>query len=510
MKLSNLQRIILVFLMAWYGWFFFKKIDLTTADLGRHIKNGEMVLQGNLGVLKTNFYSYTEPGFETINHHWGAGVIFYLVHQVFGFTGLSLFYLILSLGVFYLFFWIAQKEAGFNLALMLSVLLIPLMAARTEVRPEGLSYFFMALFFWVLYNNRWLWVLPLLQLVWVNTHIYFVFGLGLVGLYWVDKLWVSFHSRRVHVATPGEKLQNGEIGRVLGLTAVASLVSPFGIKGLLYPFNILREYGYRIVENQSVGFLVDWGFREPNLRLFEVCLVMLVLSFVVLFVRNREKFSYIYLILAVVWGVLGWMAIRNFAMFAFFSLVITGYNLRHSRLGVEKFGLTGGVLASLFIFVNILYFYYPKLPWGSRLGLGLVEGNRRSVEFFNTQKLKGPVFNNYDLGGYLIYNFYPEWRVFTDNRPEAYSVDHFKKVYIPAQEDDEVWQRLDDEYDFNVIYFAHRDHTPWGQRFLIEKVKDDDWVVVYYDRFVIILLKRNKLNREIIEKFEISKDVFGF
>ena len=415
-----------------------------------------------------------------------------------------MFYIALSLVIFYLFFWIAKREAGFNLAVILSVLLIPLMAARTEIRPEGLSYLFMALFFWILWRwckeelaDKWLWALPAIQLVWVNTHIYFIFGVGLVGLFWVDSLIKK------------DVKQAKKIGKILGLVGIASLVSPFGVKGFLYPFNILREYGYRIVENQSVLFLENWGFKDPSLRLFEMCLAVLVLSFVVLLVRNRKKVSFKYLVLALMWGGLGFMAIRNFAMFAFFGLVIVGYNLKNSRLEIEKLSLTASVLTSLFVLMNVLYFYHAKLPAGSSWGVGLMEDNLKSVEFFENEELKGPVFNNYDLGGYLIYNFYPKWQVFTDNRPEAYSVSHFKDVYISAQYENSVWQELDNEYGFNVIYFMHRDYTDWGQKFLIERVKDENWAVVYYDKFVIIFLKRNELNRHVIEEYEVPSKVFG-
>lgn len=504
MKTRKVQRLLLVLLMVWYGWFFFKRIDLTTADLGRHIKNGQMILQGNWQVLRTNFYSYTEPNFPVVNHHWGAGVIFYLIYQIFGMVGLSLFYLVLSLVVFYLFFKVAQKEAGFNLSLIISAWLIPLMAARVEIRPEIFSYLFIALFFLILQkwrkgelDSKWLFVLPLCQVVWVNTHIYFVFGLALVGLYWVDKMI-------------REKRFDKELGLILGLVGLASLLSPFGLKGLVYPFNIFRNYGYDIVENKSVLFLENWGFNDPNLKLFEISLVILILSFGILFFKNRKRFPFIYFVLAFIWGGLGFMAIRNFSLFAFFSLVILGYNLRYSKLGVNKnLGLVPSVLVVVFILANSLYFYYPKLPWGRSFGWGLMEGNNKSVEFFKSLKLKGPIFNNYDLGGYLIYNFYPEERVFTDNRPEAYSISHFKDVYIPAQNEEGVWKELDNKYDFNVIYFSHRDYTPWGQKFLIDRVKDDDWAVIYYDSYAIILLKRNDLNKEAIKLYEVPKEVFG-
>ena len=192
---KKVQIIILILLMVWYGLFFMEKIDLTTADLGRHIKNGEVILNGQFEVLNINFYSYTETDFPFVNHHWGGGVIFYFIWKIFGFVGLSLFYLLLGLSIFYIFFRIAWQEFGFKLSVLLSVVLVPLMAARTEIRPEGFSYFFIALFFWILWSwrrkklsDKWLFALIPLSLIWVNLHIYFIFGLAFIGLFWVDNL----------------------------------------------------------------------------------------------------------------------------------------------------------------------------------------------------------------------------------------------------------------------------------------------------------------------------------
>ena len=39
--------------------------------------------EGNL--LQTNHYSYTEPSYFFGNHHWGVGVIYYLVQKINGF-----------------------------------------------------------------------------------------------------------------------------------------------------------------------------------------------------------------------------------------------------------------------------------------------------------------------------------------------------------------------------------------------------------------------------------------
>ena len=65
-----------------------RRIHLVTADLGRHISNGRALLTDS-HVLDTNFYSYTFPDVSFVNHHWGSGVVFYGIHQWFGFDGLS-------------------------------------------------------------------------------------------------------------------------------------------------------------------------------------------------------------------------------------------------------------------------------------------------------------------------------------------------------------------------------------------------------------------------------------
>ena len=112
------------------------------------------------------------------------------------------------------------------------------------------------------------------------------------------------------------------------------------------------------------------------------------------------------------------------------------------------------------------------------------------MEFFKSQNLKGPIFNNYDIGGYLIFHLFPQEKVFVDNRPEAYSVDFFKKIYIPAQESDEKWRELDTKYKFNSIIFSHRDITPWGQKFLASRLADKSWENVFTDERVIIFKKK--------------------
>ena len=90
-----LKIAVLTLILAFYGSLLAHKIQLPAADdIARHVKNGEMILQGNFDVLYSNVYSYTEPDYPFINHHWLAGIIFYLLHQAVGWEWLVIFKII--------------------------------------------------------------------------------------------------------------------------------------------------------------------------------------------------------------------------------------------------------------------------------------------------------------------------------------------------------------------------------------------------------------------------------
>jgi len=84
-----------------------------------------------------------------------------------------------------------------------ALFLVPLIADRTEVRPEGLSFFFLALFFFLLYRfsrdeiqnekqknsrRKMLFLIPLVELVWINTHI-FLFSASTLSEFSFSSRW---------------------------------------------------------------------------------------------------------------------------------------------------------------------------------------------------------------------------------------------------------------------------------------------------------------------------------
>lgn len=84
----------------------------------------------------------------------------------------------------------------------------------------------------------------------------------------------------------------------------------------------------------------------------------------------------------------------------------------------------------------------------------------------------------------------------------------FENTYVPMQENEAFWQAYSDKYLFNTVYFYLRDNTPAGQKFLVSRVKDPNWVPVYVDQDAIIFVRNTPLNQNVIEKFALPREMF--
>lgn len=489
-------------LIFYFGLFFAQKINLTTADLGRHLTNGKVFLKQGI-IISTNFYSYTEPNFPVVTHHWLSGVVFYLLNSAVGFTGLSWFYVLVSGLTVYLFYKTAYVKSDFHSAVFFTLLMIPLISDRKEIRPEGFSYLFMGVYYYLLtlYFKRKInlkYLLPaiiIIQILWVNLHLFFIIGIFIIGIFTSREFISKFILKKYN--------KFKETAILFTVTVIVSLINPYGITGLLEPFNILKEYGYMIIENQTVFFMQK---RAPSFVFFQVEFLsaMVILTVVHILINKKWRQYFVSGLLVLAFIILSFRAIRGIPIFGLFFVPFAAqYFYKNFRKYTPKLSII-----SVLVFVTTLipgnYFSFVRPGFG----FGLISGINDSANFFEKNNLTGPIFNNYDIGGYLIYHLYGQEKVFVDNRPEAYSVAFFKNVYIPAQEDEKAWQEVSQKYHFNTIYFYRRDATPWAQPFLIERIKDPEWIPVYVDNYVLILVKNNGQNQDIIKAHALPKNMF--
>jgi hypothetical protein len=502
-----LNIIALLVLVLFFLSLFLHHLTAFNQDLGRHLKLGQIILDKGRVPLK-NLFSYTYPDFPFINHHWMPELVFYFFAHNFGFNSLIILKLALYTVSFFMLFFYVKKISGWPKALSIGFLVLWFFHERTEVRPEMFSFLFLS-FYFIALNSKKIWrqyyyLLPLIQLLWVNSHIYFFLGPVLLTFKLIS---AKLHSK------PSKK-----IFLVLIASLGACLLNPNFLKGALYPLFVFNNYGYQVVENQSFLFMSSYIGKIYNP--FLLILVFLSLLSYAAALKKQTFFSWSSFIFFTIFG---FLAVRNIPVYVQFLFIPLSKNLfyisNYLKKRIDYQDFLSLKMFFYFLFVPILLF----LSWQrfsnqiylenfslKRSGFGNLENGKKGVEFILQNKIQPPVFNNFDIGSYLIYKLYPQQQVFVDGRPEAYPADFFKNIYIPMQADKKIWQKIDKKYNFNYIFFNHTDITPWSITFLKNTILDKNWSLVYLDDFIIVFLKNNQTNKNIINRFEIKKDNFNY
>jgi hypothetical protein len=513
-KLLLFRIFVTALILLIYGFYLAHKIDLTVGDLGRHLKNGQLFFEKGL-IPETNLYSYTYPNYPFINHHWGSGVVFYGIHRLSGFFGLSVALIVISLVTLLVFLNLAIKYSSFAVAAPIAVIVLPVLITRYEVRPELFSYLFCGLFLQILWGYKygnlglgWLFLLPILEVFWVNLHIYFFMGILLIGTYLFELVVVLLVQKK---NSSTRDLVKGT-AVILPLTILATFLNPSGVKGAIYPFLILNAYGVPVFENNSISAMLREGYDFPPLIYFGIVFGVVCLSWLYALARNRSSVSLGNFLLSVFFFVIASAMIRNFALAAYFALPIAAVNLKNllgepgkasSSPSILK--VSAGLVVTLLLLIIIDPAYFVSSNRGP-VGIGLKEGNDAAAKFYLREHMQGPILNNFDVGPYLIYHLYPRQRVFVDNRAEAYPVSFFQDVYHPVRQDERKWEYLSDKYGFNVIFFNHQDRSIGAEDFIVRRVFDPKWAPVYFDKDIIILAKRDGPNHAVIERNELPKE----
>lgn len=498
-------------------YLFLEKIDLSNLDLGRHIQNGQLLFS-HPEIFYQNFYSYTQPDFPFVNHHWLSGLFFYWTKSLFGWNGLSLMALGLMVGAVVVSFYHSAIKSNFWFASFWMMPAILLFSDRTEIRPEMFSNLLLVLYVYLIArfnqteNKKIFFLLVGLQLLWANLHIYSIFGLALIGFAFLDRVAFQYLSQGKKISAKG--IFNLPIFRLLVSSVIVSLATPNFVRGLIYPFNILRDYGYEIVENKSI-FYIEKITINYDVTIFKVLFVAVITLFVWSWVIERKTRIFEGLVI-VFFGALGFFALRNIAVF---GIIVAPFASRQAFVIWQKYSKKSVFLAArqkyfkigfAVFFLAIVFLvmawtigngYFYAQGKTHQFGIGLAPRGDQLGNFIQKEKIGGKrIFNNYDLGSYLDYFLAPGDKVFVDNRPEAFSVAFFDE-YRKMQTNNDFWDQQLEKYDFQFIIFSHTDGTPWAIDFMEKILKDPQWKMVYFDQYAFILARDSHENGELIRKY---------
>ncbi len=314
---------------------------MRSTDIWWHLKTGlEMISRGE--IPKTDWFTTTSTDRPWIDLHWGFQLLVTVVFKMGNVSALVLFKAFcLSLTV--LLGW--QAVDSKLPSVWKSIFWIPAIiciSGRAVIRPEMLTLVFLAMELWLLNKAekriKLLWLIPVIQVVWLNCHALFILGL-IVSIAWgMDqewKKWLAKRTKKNSEKSDEEINQAGHSFQVLIPILVAILVSllnPYFFQGAIFPFELYKKFSTdQVLYSGIAEFQPPWEFVMRsgwgNLYLLSELLLWLITAstFIILLVnKNGSLFRWI---LFLAFSHLAWQATRNTSIFAVVMAVIGSQNL---------------------------------------------------------------------------------------------------------------------------------------------------------------------------------------
>ncbi len=488
-------------------------------DFGWQLATGRWVAQ-HRQIPSTDVFSYTAQGQPWI-YPVGAGLIFYVAYLAGKYALLTWLGAAACVGTVALLIW--RRSA---LAAVLAILAIPVIVLRTGPRAEMFTVVLFAAFLTVLWRQHEsgrarLWLLPLLMAAWVNLHLGFVAGLGLMGGYvLVEALEMVWPERRQAAA---DRLRYA--WPWLMATGAATVVNPWGA-GIYRA--LLRQEGATAAHSQ---WITEWAPGRLNWTLasmsFSLCdpdgafyVMLLVAAVALLLALWRRQLG-----AAVLLSGATLLAIRHIrfqAIFAEVVVVVGGAvlvsalagrweTIRQTRLA--SFAVIGlaycvvglACLRAGDLVSNRSYLGTTNLStFGAGLSWWFPEG---AAGFIERENVPGRIFNNYDEGGYLTWRLGPRYPDYIDGRALPFGPQLFQRnqELMSTPPDSLEWQREAEQYDINAIIvplarFNGVELFPVLRQFCASAT----WRPVYLDEVSAVFVRRSPRNASLIQRFEID------
>ncbi|KNZ69339.1 hypothetical protein Tfer_1976 [Thermincola ferriacetica] len=439
-------------------------------DVWWHLKTGLDIIDTGQ-VPREDRYTFSNMGHEWIAHEWLAEVIYAFLYKAGGYHGLVVINIIVLGLISTMAFHVCYRRTKGNLTWsVIAVLFIAVILSNFwTFRPHMFGYLFFTAYLFILYQYEkgqdYLIFLPLLMLLWVNSHGSYIIGIILMGFHLVAHL-VDFHLGRYR----GKKWPAGKRKKflfVLGTVVLATLLNPNTYHIWLYPFTTVDAK--MIVEN-----IEEWmapNFHHIRFQVFALLLAGVIFSLLL----SSKKISVNDGVYLLAFTALTMFGGRNMALFALACFPI---GVEHASeiwpfegLKTVKFAALNWVLVAVLLVVGILN--WPVFASIEDYGDPL-EYPVGAVEFIIQHQLNGRIFNDYNWGGYILWKCFPENRPFVDGRTDIF-VDRVLPDYVKIIEARQgAYETL---MDYDPDYILVPPDVP-----LNTLLKDkEDWRLIYHD-----------------------------
>lgn len=465
-------------------------------DFWWHLAIGRDILSTH-SIPQVDTYSYTRFGqpYPSYNMFWLMEVLLFVVYRAGGPILIILMQSFLITTAYFVILLIDYRLSHSWRTAAFGVLFAAAMGfGNWNVRPQSVTYLLGALVFLSITEFRrtkkWLWlaILPVVMILWVNSHGSFPIGLALIGCWLAEEVWI--------ISIAGVKNRTWNLKRLIPCAATLMIV---GLACLVNPRGCgIFDYLGRMASNPTVqNNTIEWMPTTLNSLDGVLFFIGLMLLAVLLAVSSKRPSIFV-VVSFLMFGFLGIKYTRGIVWFGLilapavsvhlktlFSELGWGRNSTEPVASVRRLNLIFFVMLTLIAFFSLPWFkhLYPFLP--AKRGIISVETPIKATQYLLNNHLSPQVFHDMAFGSYLIWAAQPEYKVFVDSRIELYPEEIWDD-YWEISTAQSVWQDLLDKYRVNTLMLE-----PVKQVSLIEKAKTSpNWILVYEDSSAVIFERR--------------------
>lgn len=398
-------------------------------DIWWHLKVGDWIVE-KMAFPHNGIFSLTAVNRPWIAYSWGYEVILSRAYYWFGLIGIGLFGIVLTILNAYAVFWSLRRLSGrFWEAWLLTAFTLYTFLFVLLPRPVFVSIFLYVVLLTVLLeanrsaNVRQLYWLPILFLVWANFHIQFVYGLFVLGLFVAAQI-LPLVADSLGI-TPGyvrsASLPVKPLALLFAACTLATLISPYGyhLYSVVLTYSKARYSYEMILELQPMSFRFAIHFVE---------LALAAGGFIAL--GWRKELDLFKLALIIFASVVGFRTARDCWFLAITAAAfIADFPATQPDDG-ETWPERGAIAITLVFFLVLLSRGYG---FDERTLDHMVSTDFPvdAANFLRQNPLPGPLYNNLDWGGFLIW-YMPQYPVAIDGRNDLYG-DDLDRIFNEAQ-----------------------------------------------------------------------------
>lgn len=430
--------------------------------------------------LVENGIHYTDvltihEGMNIVVQNYGFAMIFYLIHNTFGASGLYIMMLALNFVICYLLYRICMLISNKNTNLSLFIMMLTdflLILGFVTTRAQMVSYIIMLALIYVLElyiktdKSKYLWWLPVLSILQINLHASVWWMLIIIiGVYIID----AIHKPKLRLQ--GYRMKPLIVAGIV--VFLAGFINPYGVKMITY---IFTSYGVPEISRMVGEMKPYYIFRSR----FEVLVyVALVLTLVLYIFGDSKKVRVRYLLMLFGFLALGLNSTKglsNLILTMFFPLALVCKDVRIEKVFDATLARnavmlwTGAVAISVFVAQFVVL--APRIKDGPA---DEVIAAVDSIEEESGGDKTVKIYVGYNNGGYVEYRGY---KAYIDPRAEVFLKRNNGKENILKEWEDlvtkeAVLEEFLDKYGFDYL-IADRSHE--GQMYNME---NDNYKLIY-------------------------------